>query len=166
LAVNLHAYCYSNCATRDDKNIQVFLAALILLDESLWRLDETPQNNMSSLLSRVITNLLGKLADSKPKVVEGSSLLLLSIASSSSMDNASFVKTATKRIRSKDSNSRTLRARLHFLENLAAEFGEDVAWKRVLAFSKGHKAFAHKDGGTRDAAKSLTVSLMMVSSSK
>ena len=81
------------------------------------------------------------------------------------MDNASIVSAATKRIRSKDSKGgRAVKARLHFLENLAAEFGDGVAWKRVIEFAKGQKAFEHKDGGVRDAAKSLVVTLMTVSS--
>jgi len=56
-----------------------------------------------------------------------------------------------------------VKARLHFLEHLAAEYGDKIAWKRVIEFAKGQKAFEHKDGGVRDAAKSVVVTLMTVS---
>lgn len=150
----------------DDKNVQVYLASLILLDESLLQFEasDLPPSKVTPLVSRIVLNLLGKLADSKPKVATSAELALLSLASSSCVDKTSLVHAATKRIRSKESKGgRTVKARLQFLEHLAAEFGEGVAWKRLVDFVKGHHAFEHKDGGVRDAAKSLVVTLMMVS---
>ena len=160
-----YVQCFTVTMTRDDKNVQVFLAALILMDDTLVQLEATelPQNKISALLSRVLSILLKKLSDSTQKVVEGSTLALLSAASSPSVDIDILAKAATKRIRSKDANSRTLRARLTFLENIVAEFKEDVNWKPILRLLLGQKAFDHKDGGVRDAAKSLVISLMMVS---
>ncbi|KAL7547432.1 hypothetical protein ACHAWF_010746 [Thalassiosira exigua] len=151
----------------DDKNVQVYLAACLLLDELLIQLESIgmPQSKASPLFSRIVLNLLGKLADSKQKVFESAELALLSVASSSSIDKASIVNAASKRIRSKDSKGgRAVKARLVFLENLVTEFGDGIGWKRVVEFAKGQKAFEHKDGGVRDAAKSLIVTLMTVHS--
>mmetsp|Transcript_9562 Transcript_9562/g.20172 ORF Transcript_9562/g.20172 Transcript_9562/m.20172 type:complete len:660 (+) Transcript_9562:182-2161(+) len=161
---NLEVMCKIIEVGIDDKNVQVYLASIILLDESMVQIEsvELPQTRSSSL-SKIATNLLGKLSDSKQKVVESSTLSLLSMASSSCIDNTSIVNAATKRIRSKDSKGgRAVKARLCFLENLAAEFGDGVAWKRIIEFIKCQKAFEHKDGGVRDAAKSLVVTLMAV----
>ena len=149
----------------DDKNVQVYLASLILLDETVLQLEDCklPQSKVTPMVSRIVLNLLSKLADSKPKVSDSSELALLSLASSPCIDKASIVNLGTKRIRSKDSKGgRSVKARLNLLENLAAEFGDGVNGKRVVEFTKGHKTFEHKDGGVRDAAKSLIVTLMVV----
>lgn len=151
----------------DDKNAQVYQSALILLDECILQLEFIEGINITPLLSRIIPNLLSKLADSKQKIVESAELALLSLASSSCIDNASIVNAVTKRVKSKESKGgRTVKARLHFLEHLVAEeshFGDGVAWKRLVEFTTGAKALEHKDGGVRGAAKSLIVALMVVS---
>ena len=56
-----------------------------------------------------------------------------------------------------------VKARLSFLESLVAEFGNGLSWKRIIHFVVTNKAFEHKDGGVRDAVKSLIVTLMAVS---
>ena len=151
----------------EDKNVQVYLAALVLLDECITGFEDidAPASKITSLVSRIVLNLLGKLDDSKQKVVDSAELALLSLASSSCIDKTIIINGASKRVRSKDSKGgRVVKARLHFIENLATEFGDCVAWKRVVEFAKGQKAFEHKDGGVRDAAKSLIVTLVVVSS--
>lgn len=153
----------------DDKNLQVYLEALVLLGGFLTALEsiELTRIKITSLLSRIVVNLLSKLADSKQKVVDSAGLALLSIASSSFVDNASIINAATKRVRSKESKGgRAVKARLHFLEHIAAEFEHDMAWERAVEFTKGQKCFEHKDGGVRDAAKSLVVTLMVIHGEK
>ena len=149
----------------EDKNVQVYLASLILLDEAVLQLEsvELPQSKVTPLVSRIITSLLTKLSDSKPKVVDAAELALLSLANSHIIDTTALINAACKRVRSKESKGgRTVKARLRFLENVAAEFGKEVSWKRAIEFAKLHKAFEHKDGGVRDAAKSLVVTLVVV----
>lgn len=149
----------------EDKNVQVYLASLILLDEAILQLEsvELSQNKVTPLVSRIITSLLTKLSDSKPKVVDAAELALLSLANSHIIDTAALINAACKRVRSKESKGgRTVKARLSFLGNMAAEFGKEVSWKRAIEFAKLHKAFEHKDGGVRDAAKSLVVTLVVV----
>ena len=145
--------------------MQVYLASLILLDEAILQLEsvELPQSKVTPLVSRIITSLLTKLSDSKPKVVDAAELALLSLANSHIIDTAALINAACKRVRSKESKGgRTVKARLSFLGNMAAEFGKEVSWKRAIEFAKLHKAFEHKDGGVRDAAKSLVVTLVVV----
>ena len=107
--------------------------------------------------------LLDKLTDSKPKIVDSAELAILSMASSSCTDNASIIRAATKRVRSNESkDGRTLKARLAFLESFAAEFGTGVPWKKIVDFVMSSNVFEHKDGGVRDSARSLVVTLMAV----
>lgn len=149
----------------DDKNMQVYLAALVLLDELILQFEsvEPSQGIISSLVSRIATNLLSKLADSKQKVVDSAELALLCMASSRCIDKSPIIKVATKRIRSKErKGGRTIKARLCFLDNLSAEFVHGVEWKRIVNFVVTNSSFDHKEEGVRDAAKSLTVTLMAV----
>ncbi|KAL3811339.1 hypothetical protein ACHAXA_007404 [Cyclostephanos tholiformis] len=148
-----------------DINMQVYLAALVMLDESLLQFEtiRLPQEKITPPLSRIIIILLDKLTDSKPKIVDSAELAILSMASSSCTDNASIIRAATKRIRSKESkDGRTVKARLTFLESFAAEFGTGIPWRRIVDFAISSNAFEHKDGGVRDSAKSLIVTLMAV----
>lgn len=124
----------------DDKNVQVYQSALILLDESLLQFErnEMPGTKVTLLLSKVVTDLLSKLADSKQKVVDSAELSLLTMAHSTCIDFACICNAATKKVRTADSKGgRTLKARLQFLENLIAEFDEKVPWNRVIDFAKG-----------------------------
>jgi hypothetical protein len=126
-----------------DKNVQVYLAGLILLDESLLQFErsELPQTKITPLLSKIIIELLGKLAESKTKVVDSAELSLLSIAHSSCVDISYICNAGTKRVKSTDSKGgRTVKARLQFMDNLIAEFGDEVGWKRVLEFAIGKVA--------------------------
>ena len=153
----------------DDKNMQVYLAALVLLDEMILQFEsfEPSQGRIAVIVSRIISNLLSKLADSKQKIVDSAELALLCMASSCYIDNSSVVKAATRRIRSKESKGgRTIKARLCFLDNLAAEFADGVEWKRIANFVLTYRSFDHKEEGLRDAAKSLVVTLMAVSTNR
>lgn len=149
-----------------DINMQVYLAALVLLDESMLQFESIirlPQEKIAPQLSRITIILLDKLTDSKQKIADSAELAILSMASSTCNDNASIIRAATKRVRSKESKGgRTVKARLDFLERLAAEFGTDVAWKRIIDFVVSNRAFEHKDGGVRDSVKSLIATLMAV----
>ena len=70
---------------------------------------------------------------------------------------------ATKRVRTKEAKGgRAVRARLEFLQNLSAEFGVDIAWKKSIDFAKGCKSFDHRDGSVREAAKSLAITLAKI----
>ena len=149
----------------EDKNVQVYLESLILLDETIEQLEflKVPQSKATPLVSRIITSLLSKLADSKSKVVDSAELALLSMANSSVIDKTSILNAACKRVRSKENKGgRTVKSRLTFLENMAAEFGQEVSWKRSVEFTKAHKSFEHKDGGVRAAARSLIVTLTAI----
>ena len=149
-----------------DINMQVYFGALVLLDESILQFESIrlPQEKISPHVSRITAILLDKLSDAKQKIAESAELSILSMVSSSCTDNASIVRAATKRVRSKESNGgRTVKARLNFLENLAAEFGMGLGWKRMIDFVVSNDIFDHKDGGVRDAVKSFIVTLMAVS---
>ena len=104
-----------------DINMQVYFGALVLLDESILQFESIrlPQEKISPHVSRITVILLDKLSDSKQKIADSAELSILSMVSSSSTDNASIIRAATKRIRSKESKGgRTVKARLNFLENL------------------------------------------------
>lgn len=153
----------------DDKNMQVYLAALILLDELILHFEclVPPQGSLSPFFLRIITNLLGKLADSKQKIVDSVELTLLCLASSCCIDSPLIIKAATKRVRSRESKGgRTIKSRLGFLEKLAAEFAQVdglIVWKKIINFVVTSNVFDHKDEGVRDASKSLIITLMAVS---
>ena len=103
------------------------------------------------------------MADNSKKVADSAEISLLALAHSSSVDVSYVSMLATKRVRSKEAKGgRSVRARLQFLENLSAEFGVDVAWKKIIDFAKTSKAFDHRDGSVRDAAKSLVMTLAMI----
>ncbi|KAL3789752.1 hypothetical protein HJC23_006745 [Cyclotella cryptica] len=149
----------------DDKNVQVYQSALILLDESLLQFErkEMPEAKVTLLLSKIIADLLSKLADSKQKVVDSAELSLLTLAHSTCIDFAYICNAATKKVRTADAKGgRTIKARLQFLENLIADFDERVPWNRVIDFAKASKAFDHKDVAVRDAAKSVVITLMVI----
>jgi hypothetical protein len=151
--------------SNSDKNVQVYLSGLILFDETLLQLERSGENSiiMTPLLSRILVDLFAKLADNSKKVADSAEISLLALAHSSSVDVSHVALLATKRIRSKEAKGgRTVRARLQFLENLSAEFGVEVSWKRCVDFAKGSNAFDHRDGSVRDAAKSLLITLARV----
>ncbi|KAL7454266.1 hypothetical protein ACHAWC_005892 [Mediolabrus comicus] len=145
-----------------DKNVQVYLSGLVLLDEVLRQLEQKGKklnNNTTPLLSRILVDLLSKLADNSHKVADSAELSLLATAHSTTVDVAYVAQLATKRIRTKGS----VRARLEFLQNLSAEFGVDVVeWKKSIDFAKGCKSFDHRDGSVREAAKSLAITLAKI----
>ncbi len=152
-------------SSNSDKNVQVTLSGLILLDEALLQLESTSQApiSMTPQMSRILVDLFSKMADSSTKVADSAELSLLALAHSASVDVSYVALLATKRVRSKEAKGgRTVRARLQFLENLCAEFGIDVAWKKIVDFAKVSKAFDHRDGGVRDAAKSLVMTLATI----
>eukprot|EP00956_Cyclotella_meneghiniana_P011003 scaffold15417_cov71-Cyclotella_meneghiniana.AAC.4 len=149
----------------DDNNVQVYQSALILLDAMLIKCEqqELPQVKVSLLLSKIIADILSKLADGSRKVVESAELSLLAMAHSPCVDVSTISNAATKKIRTAESKGgRTVKARLQFLEHLIAEFNDQVPFRRVLDFAKSSKSFDHKDIGVRDATKAVVLMLMMV----
>lgn len=155
--------------SNSDKNVQVTLAGLILLDEALLQLETTSKApiSMTPQMSRILVDLFSKMADNSRKMADSAELSLLALAHSASVDVSYVAQLATKRVRSKEAKGgRTVRARLQFLENLCAEFGVDVAWKKIVDFAKVSKAFDHRDGSVRDAAKSLVMTLATVHGSE
>ena len=149
-------------SSNSDKNVQVNLSGLILLDEALLQLETTSKApiSMTPQLSRILVDLFSKMADSSKKVADSAELSLLMLGY---YDVSYVALLATKRVRSKEAKGgRTVRARLQFLENLSAEFGVDVAWKKIIDFAKVSKAFDHRDGSVRDAAKSLVMTLATI----
>ena len=150
--------------SNSDKNVQVNLSGLILLDEALLQLEnsKTPVSTTPQL-SRILVDLLSKMADNSKKVADSAEISLLALTHSSTLDVSYVALLATKRIRSKEAKGgRTLRARLQLLANLSAEFGVDVQWKKSIEFSKVSKAFDHRDGSVRDAAKALVLTLATI----
>ena len=109
----------------------------------------------ADFLSLFLTLFIQKVADS-------AELSLLATAHSTTVDVAYVAQLATKRIRTKEANGRAVRARLEFLQNLSAEFGVDMTWKKSIVFAKECKAFDHRDGSVRDAAKALAVTLAKI----
>eukprot|EP00984_Skeletonema_dohrnii_P019677 scaffold9468_cov130-Skeletonema_dohrnii-CCMP3373.AAC.3 len=149
-------------SSNSDKNVQVNLSGLILLDEALLQLETTSKApiSMTPQLSRILVDLFSKMADNSKKVAESAEVSLLMLGY---YDVSYVALLATKRVRSKEAKGgRTVRARLHFLENLSAEFGVDVAWKKIIDFALLSKAFDHRDGSVRDAAKSLVMTLATI----
>lgn len=141
-----------------DINMQVYLASLVLLDETILQFELLSlHDKLTPHLSRITNILLDKLADSNRKIAESAELALLSLTSSSCDNDAFIIKAATEKVRV------NVKARLSFLESLVAEFGNGLSWKRIIHFVVTNKAFEHKDGGVRDAVKSLIVTLMAVS---
>ena len=141
-----------------DINMQVYLASLVLLDETILQFESLGlQDKLTPHLPRITNILLDKLADSNRKIAESAELALISLTSSSCDNDAFIIKAATEKVRV------NVKARLSFLESLVAEFGNGLSWKRIIHFVVTNKAFDHKDGGVRDAVKSLIVTLMAVS---
>ena len=141
-----------------DINMQVYLASLVLLDETILQFESLSlQDKLTPHLPRITNILLDKLADSNRKIAESAELALISLTSSSCDNDAFIIKAATEKVRV------NVKARLSFLESLVAEFGNGLSWKRIIHFVVTNKAFEHKDGGVRDAVKSLIVTLMAVS---
>ena len=85
-------------------------------------LTEPSQHKITHLLSRIVHNLLSKLAYSKQKVVESAEVALLSLFKLL-LHRPSFIVNATiKRVHSKENKGgHTVKAMLHFLEHLVAE---------------------------------------------
>jgi hypothetical protein len=100
--------------SNSDKNVQVYLSGLVLLDEVLRQLEQKGKklnNNTTPLLSRILVDLLSKLADNSHKVADSAELSLLATAHSTTVDVAYVAQLATKRIRTKDAKSgRSVRA--------------------------------------------------------
>ena len=141
-----------------DINMQVYLASLVLLDETILQFESLSlQDKLTPHLPRITNILLDKLADSNRKIAESAELALISLTSSSCDNDAFIIKAATEKVRV------NVKARLSFLESLVAEFGNGLSWKRIIHFVVTNKAFEHRDGGVRDAVKSLIVTLMAVS---
>jgi hypothetical protein len=126
----------------DDNNVQVYQSALIVLDEMLVQCEhhDLAQAKVTLMLSKIIPNIMTKLADSSKKVVDSAELSLLAMAHSSCVGIVYISNAATKKVQTADSKGgRTIKARLQFIENLVAEFGRDVPFKRVLDFAKGEE---------------------------
>ena len=123
----------------DDNNVQVYQSALILLDAMLIKCEqqELPQVKVSLLLSKIIADILSKLADGSRKGGESGELSLLAMAHSPCVDVSTISNAATKKIRTAESKGgRTVKARLQFLEHLIAEFNDQVPFRGVLDFAK------------------------------
>ena len=151
----------------DDNNVQVYQSALILVDVMLLQCErnELPQTKVTLLLSKICTDVLSKLADSSKKVVESAELSLLAMAHSPCVGVVYICNAASKKLRSAEAKGgRAIKARLHFIEHLTAEFGKEVPLKRIIDFAISSKAFDHKDVAVRDAVKAVILSLMMVGS--
>ena len=146
-----------------DKNQQVYLSALVLLSSTLVH---TENKATTTHISRIISQLLQKLSDSSRKVVEGSEIALFSLANFECVDLSLIVNISVKKIKSKESKGgRAVKARLEFLDRLAAEThtrAADVPWSRLLEFARTSKAFDHKDSAVRDAAKDLAITLSVI----
>ena len=124
----------------DDNNVQVYQSGLILLDEVLLQCEQRglSQSKSTALLSNIITDVIAKLADSSRKVVESAELSLLAMSHSSCIGITCISNHVTKKIRSADSkHGRTVKARLLFIEQMIAEFGNEVPFKRVIDFARG-----------------------------
>lgn len=124
-----------------DRVVQVFLTSLILLDDCLVEFEEA---NMSSrkviaILDKVIRCLMGKLAESKHKVVDGAETTLLSFALSPCIGPSLIGSAAVKDLSSQEKKSgRGITNRLKLLRKLIEEFGDEaVTGKRVFSFITG-----------------------------
>eukprot|EP00814_Leptocylindrus_danicus_P009552 CAMPEP_0116031810 /NCGR_PEP_ID=MMETSP0321-20121206/17779_1 /TAXON_ID=163516 /ORGANISM="Leptocylindrus danicus var. danicus, Strain B650" /LENGTH=735 /DNA_ID=CAMNT_0003507093 /DNA_START=223 /DNA_END=2430 /DNA_ORIENTATION=+ len=150
-----------------DRIVQVFLTSLILLDDCLVEFEEANMNCrvVIPLFEKIIKILMGKLAENKPKVVDGAETTLISFALSSCVGPSYIGNYAVKKLSSQELKSgRAVCNRLRLLQKLVDEFGDEaVPGRRVFSFIKDvANGFGHKDSEVREAAKELTITLSQV----
>ena len=148
--------------TIDDNVIQVYLTALILLDDcvDLFFSLKIAQKDIIHILGTVVITLVGKLGDRSAKVVEGAGTALMSLAYCDSVGPAFIASQSMKNMTCKDSKAgQSLSARFNFLKGLVEEFNEEAPkGGKVIDFVKTY-GIGHKDIDVRDAAKELATAI-------
>ncbi len=148
----------------DDRIVQVFLTGLILLDDCVTEFEtmNLSQRDTINILSNVILNLVGKLADGNPKVAEGSETALMSMALSDIVGPSYISSQVMKQMSSKESKTaKSVARRCLFLKVLLEEFDTlSGSAEKVMKFVHTF-GLLHPQVEARDAAKSL-VSLKAV----
>ena len=124
-----------------DRIVQVFLTSLILLDDCLVEFEEAnmPSRKVIPLMDKIIKCLMSKLAENKPKIVDGAETTLLSFALSSCIGPSHIGNLSVKELSSHEKKSgRGLCNRLRLIQKLLDEFGDEaLTGKRVFEFVRG-----------------------------
>ena len=147
----------------DDRIVQVVLTALVFLDCLITEFEKggiTPRDAIP-LLTPIILNLMGKLGDSKPKVVDTAEKALMSFALSTSVGPSCIGHHLIKRTNIKDiKGGKALVTRFILLRQLMEDFDlhEGPSSERLLEFVRDC-GMNHKEAEVRDAAKDLAVAI-------
>jgi hypothetical protein len=150
--------------TIDDNVIQVYLTALILLDDciDLFLSLKIAQKDVIHILGTIVITLVGKLGDRSAKVMEGAETALMSLAYCDSVGPTFIALQSMKNMTCKDSKAgRLLSARFQFLRGVVEQFsGEAPKGGKIIDFVKTY-GIGHKDVDVRDAAKELATAIYL-----
>ena len=152
----------------DDRIVQVFVAGLLLLDDCIEAFEKEKMSlrDVSSLLTKIMTSLVGKLGDSKAKVVDGAETELMSMALSPCVGAPYVSNQVMKRICPRDLKSgRAICARFKFLKKVLEEFGEEFGeGGGIMAFMTFVKeyGYGHKDADVRNAAREIATTVYLL----
>jgi hypothetical protein len=124
----------------NDRIVQVFLTGLLLLDDCILQFEAqgSPQKEVLSLIGNLLIQLIEKLGDNNPKVVEGCETALMSLAFSDVV-GPMYVGSQVIKLMSlsdpKAMNSVVMRCNL--LQSLLEEFGNEApSCDKLLDFIK------------------------------
>jgi hypothetical protein len=148
----------------DDKIVQVFLTSLIVLDDSVEEFEtcQAPQKEVISLLSNVVLQLIDKLGEKNPKVVEGCETALMSLTLSSAVGPLYIGTRVMKLMSLSDSKAiQSVPRRCIFLKALLEEFGDEAPpCGKHIEFIQAY-CIENKDSDARNAGKELAASLYL-----
>jgi len=147
----------------EDRIVQVVLTALVFVDNVITEFEKggmMPRESVS-LLTPIIINLIGKLGDSKPKVVDTAEKALMSFALSTCIGPSHIAQTLVRTTNLKDmKGGKSLVTRFVLLRQLMDGFDlqEGPSTERLLEFIRDC-GMNHKESEVRDAAKDLAVAI-------
>lgn len=148
----------------NDRIVQVFLTGLLLLDDCIIQFEEqcSSQKEVLSLIGNLLIQLIDKLGDNNPKVVEGCETALMSVAFSNTIGPMYVGSQVMKLMSLSDPKSmKSVAKRCIFLQNLLEEFGNEApSCEKFLEFIESF-GLKHKDADAREAVKELAVALFL-----
>lgn len=148
----------------NDRIVQVFLTGLLLLDDCILQFEAqgSPQKEVLSLIGNLLIQLIEKLGDNNPKVVEGCETALMSLAFSDVVGPLSVGSQVIKLMSLSDPKAmNSVVMRCNLLQSLLEEFGNEApSCDKFLDFIKTF-GLKHKDADAREAAKELSVALFL-----
>lgn len=149
----------------EDRIVQVALTALVFVDNVITEFEKggmAPKDAIP-LLNPIIINLMGKLGDSKPKVVDTAEKALMSFALSTCFGPSHIAYHLVKRTNIKDmKGGKALVSRFVLLRQLIDDFDlqEGPSSERLVEFIRDC-GMNHKEAEVRDSAKDLAVAIYM-----